>query len=217
MNIVFDKKEFADAVGITARFAERRTATLPVLSAIVIVAGNDGIKLRATNLETGIDLALRGTIKSPGVVALPAHILKDIAASFSGTGTLSFEHVGDTVTLSSGTAKSVAKTIPYEDFPTISLPESSSTRFTVAGALLRDIINSVVSFASSSSVRPELASVLLSASGGKIKAVATDSFRLAEKHVSLEKSVQEFTALVPAKNAAEIASTVPKEKFNVSF
>src|SRR3989344_1968523 len=217
MNITFDKKEFADAVGITARFSERRTATLPVLSAIIIVAGDDGIKLRATNLETGIDLALRGTIRSPGVVALPAHILKDIALSFSGTGALSFEHIGDTVTFSSGTAKGVAKTVPYEDFPTIPLPESSSVRLTLPGALLRDAIGAVVSCASSSSVRPELASVLLLASGGKIKAVATDSFRLAEKQISLEKGIPAFTALIPAKNASEIAATIPENEVTVSF
>ena len=217
MNIVFDKKEFAEAVGITARFSERRTATLPVLSAIIVVAGDDGIKLRATNLETGIDMALRGTIRSPGVVALPAHILKDIALSFSGTGALSFEHVGDTVTFSSGTAKSVAKTVPYEDFPTIPLPESSAVRLTLPGALLRDAIGAVVSCASSSSVRPELASVLLLASGGKIKAVATDSFRLAEKQISLEKGIPAFTALIPAKNASEIAATIPENEVTVSF
>lgn len=217
MNITFDKKEFADAVNTTARFSERRTATLPVLSAIIIIAGDDGIKLRATNLETGIDKTLRGTIRSPGVVALPAQILKDIALSFSGTGVVSFEHVGDTVTISSGTAKSIAKTVPYEDFPTIPLPEPSSARFTVSGALLRDIMGTVVSCASSSSVRPELASILFSASGGKIKAVATDSFRLAEKQVPLEKNIPAFTALIPAKNATEIISTIPESEVTVTL
>ncbi|MEK7100791.1 MAG: hypothetical protein AAB921_01700, partial [Patescibacteria group bacterium] len=62
MVIILDKKEFAEAVASVARFAQRTSASLPVLSGIAIIAGDDGIKLRATNLETGIDLLLAGTI-----------------------------------------------------------------------------------------------------------------------------------------------------------
>jgi DNA polymerase III sliding clamp (beta) subunit (PCNA family) len=59
MILQLDKKGFAEAVGMVARFAERRGGSLPVLAGIALIAGDDGIKLRATNLETGID------IKSP--------------------------------------------------------------------------------------------------------------------------------------------------------
>ena len=78
-------------------------------------------------------------------------------------------------------------------------------------------MGTVVSCASSSSVRPELASILFSASGGKIKAVATDSFRLAEKQVPLEKNIPAFTALIPAKNATEIISTIPESEVTVTL
>ena len=70
MVITLGKKDFAEAVSIVAKFAERKSATLPVLSGIAILAGDAGIKLRATNLETGIDLRVEGSIKEPGVVAI---------------------------------------------------------------------------------------------------------------------------------------------------
>ena len=41
MNISVDKKILADAVSIAARFAERRSATLPVLSGIALTATKD--------------------------------------------------------------------------------------------------------------------------------------------------------------------------------
>src|SRR6201999_3561139 len=103
MIINIEKKEFSDAVSRVARFAERRSATLPVLAGIAIIAGDDGIKFRATNLETGIDLKVPGTIEQPGVVALPASILRDITSSLSGTGSITLEHAGDTVLVTSGT------------------------------------------------------------------------------------------------------------------
>ena len=216
MIITLDKKEFTEGVQSVARFAERRSGTLPVLAGIAIIAGDDGIKLRATNLETGIDLKVSGTIKSDGVVALPASTLREIAASLSGTGTLTLEHAGDTVLVSTGNGRSKLKTLPYEDFPTLPLPESPKARFTLPGSLLRALVSSVSSYASVSSVRPELASVLISSEGGVLKAVATDSFRLAEKKVSLPGSIPSFSMLIPAKNAGDIMQTLPDTDIEIA-
>ncbi|HEX2792296.1 MAG TPA: DNA polymerase III subunit beta [Candidatus Paceibacterota bacterium] len=217
MIISLDKKEFSEAVGTVARFAERRSGSLPVLAGIALIAGDDGIKLRATNLETGVDIKVGGTIRETGVVALPASVLRDITASLSGTGTLTLEHAGETVILAAGSAKSTIKTLPHEDFPILPLPEAPTARFTLPGSVLRGLISSVAGFASTSTVRPELASVLVSAEGGVLKAVATDSFRLAEKHISLSGTVAPFSMLIPAKNAVDIVSTLPDEDIQVAL
>lgn len=214
MVITFEKKEFAEAVLRVARFAERRSATLPALAGIAIIAGDDGVKLRATNLETGIDLKINGTIETPGVSVLPATTLREITGSFTDTGSIKLEHEGDTVVLSAKGSKSVLKTLPYEDFPTLPLPESK-TSFSLPGSSLRTLVGSVAAYASPSTVRPELGSVLLSAEAGTIKAVATDSFRLAEKKLSVSGSIQPFSILIPAKNALDIVQTLPDEEVEV--
>lgn len=216
MIITLNKKAFSDGVQSVARFAERRSGTLPVLAGIAIIAGDDGIKLRATNLETGVDLKVEGSIQSAGVVALPAATLREIASSLSGNGTLTLEHAGDTVVVSTGNGRSTLKTLPYEDFPSLPLPEAPQAKFTLPGSLLRSLVLSVVSYASTSSVRPELASVFISAEGGSLKAVATDSFRLAEKKVSLSGSIPPFSMLIPAKNAVDIMQTLPDEDIQIA-
>lgn len=217
MVITLGKKEFAEAVSIAAKFAERRSATLPVLSGIAILAGDAGIKLRATNLETGIDLRVEGTIKDPGVVAVPAAILREITSTLGGTGSLTIEHAGDTVVISSDGGKSTLKTLPYEDFPTLPLPEAPRAKFSLTGGELQSLISSVVSCASTSTVRPELASVLISAEGGVLKAVATDSFRLAEKRSSVSGSIPPFSMLIPAKNAVDIIQALPDTTIEISL
>jgi DNA polymerase-3 subunit beta len=217
MVIILDKKEFADGVASVAKFAQRTSASLPVLSGIAIIAGDDGIKLRATNLETGIDLALSGTIKEAGVVALPANVLREITASISGSGPLTLEQSGSTVTVTSGTGTSTLKTLAYEDFPVLPLPESPKATFTLPGAILRTLITSVAGYASVSTVRPELSSVYLSIEGGVITAVATDSFRLAEKKINLAGSVTPCTLLIPAKNAQDIVQVLPDTDIQVSL
>lgn len=202
-------------MSIVSRFAERRGTTLPVLGGIAIIATKEKIRFCATNLETGIDLEISGTVKTEGNIALPALVFKEITSSFSGNGILTIEQTGDTATLSSGSAKSTIKTLSYEDFPTLSVPETPTTTFSLSGALLRGLLQSVASCASVSTVRPELASILLSAEGGVVKAVATDSFRLAERKLSVSGAVTPFSMLIPAKNAIDIAQTLPDDDIRI--
>jgi DNA polymerase-3 subunit beta len=215
MNITLEKKEFGDAVSTTSRFAERKSATLPVLGSVTIEAEGGKIWFRATNLETSITLEVPGQMKSAGVLSLPATILREITSSLSGTGTLTLESDGDTAKISSGSLKSVLKTLPSEDFPALEGTNTPKTSFTLPGTLVKSLIQSVASCASPSTVRPELASVLISAEGGVVKSVATDSFRLAEKKLSISGSVKPFSMLIPAKNAIDIASTIPDDDIEV--
>ena len=87
MVITLEKKEIAEAVNIVSKFSERKSATLPALAGIAILAGDAGIKLRATNLEIGIDLLVEGTIIDPGVIVVPAQVLRDITTSLGNVGT----------------------------------------------------------------------------------------------------------------------------------
>lgn len=217
MVITLGKKEFAEAVNIVSRFAERKSATLPVLSGIALIAGDDGIKLRATNLEVGIDLRVDGVIKDPGVIALPATVLRDITSSFSGVGSMTIEYAGETVVITSDNGSSTLKTLPYEDFPVLPLPDAPRATFTLTGGEFKALVGAVVACASTSTVRPELASVFISAEGGVLKAVATDSFRLAEKRSAQSGKLPPFSMLIPAKNVADILQALPDSEITVSL
>lgn len=217
MNISIEKKEFSEAVHVVARFAERKSATLPALSSILIIASGDGIKLRATNLETGIDLKIPGKITAEGVVAISATILQQIAGSFTKEGSIILEHTGDILSVTSGTGKSSLKTVPYEDFPSIPFPENPKNRIIIPGILIKNLFTAIASCASSSTIRPELSSIYLSIEGGILTAVATDSFRLAEKKVPLSNTGTQGKFLIPAKNALDIAQALPDGDIILSF
>ena len=217
MNISVEKKEFFEAVYKVARFAEKKNATLPALSSVLIIAGNGGIKMRATNLETGIDLKLEGKCISDGVVAIPATVLQQVAGSLTQEGNITLEHTGDIVSLTSGTGKSLIKTVPYDDFPSIPFPENPKNRIILHGVLLKNLFTAIASCASSSTVRPELSSIYLSIEGGVLTAVATDSFRLAEKKVPLTNKGTQGKFLIPAKNAIDIAQAIPDDEIIMSF
>lgn len=217
MNISIEKKIFSDAVHISSRFAQRKSTTLPVLSSILIISGDNCIKMRATNLETGIDLKIEGEKKSDGVVAIPAAILQQIAGSLTQEGKIVLEHTGDIISISSGTSKSSIKTIPYDDFPSIPFPENPKNEIIIPGIILKSLFTSVASCASTSTVRPELSSIYISIEGGILTAVATDSFRLVEKKIPLSNKGMQGKFLIPAKNALDIAQALPDDDITMSF
>jgi DNA polymerase-3 subunit beta len=217
MNISIEKKEFSEAVYKVARFAERKSTTLQALSSVLIIAGNEGIKMRATNLETGVDLKLNGTCIHDGVVAIPATILQQIAGSLTQEGNITIEQTGDVISIISGTGKSLIKTVPYDDFPSIPFPENSKNRIIIQGILLKNLFTSIAPCASSSTVRPELSSIYISIEGGVLTAVATDSFRLAEKKIPLSNKGTQGKFLIPAKNALDISQALPDDDVIISF
>ncbi len=202
---------------IVTRFSEKKNSTLPALSSILILAGNGEIKMRATNLEVGVDLKVEGEIKSDGVVAIPATIVQQVANSLTNDGMITLEHIGTTISLSSGTGKSSIKTVLYDDFPSIPFPENQKSRIVISGIILRTILTSIASCASPSTIRPELASIYLSIEGGVLTAVATDSFRLVEKKFPLVNKGTQGKFLIPAKNALDIAQVLPDDDIIVSF
>ncbi len=215
MNIKIEKKNLLEAVGIVSRFAQSKNTSLPSLTGILIIAGNDGIKLRATNLETAIDFEVPGTIEEEGVVVVPAHTLREISSSLDGKGSVSLSTKEDSVTIRSDMGVSILRTLPSEDFPILPSISNSVSSFSVTTEELQSFSQTVLPYASQSTVRPELASVFFNNSGGTLTLVATDSFRLAEKKITLSKNTTPFSFLIPAKNLSLVLQSLPQGEVEV--
>lgn len=201
MKFEINTQHLLTAASISGRFAERR-ANLPVLASILLIAEGGRLTLRATNLECGVEVVVPAKIDTDGVVAVSANILLGFLSNARGksiSGTL----VGELFKLETERASASIKTIPHDDFPI--LPRVSAERsFTTKSSDLSKIIRNVAYCASTSAVKPELQSVLLYGEGGKLTAVATDSFRLAEKNITLKAGGTVPQLLLPARNAAEL-------------
>ncbi len=212
MYISLPKKIFTELVTSAAKFVDKKNSSLPVLSCIVLSVEKELLTLQATNLETTIILSSPVSTQREGECAVPASVLREVALSYAGEGTVTLEVKNDSLHISSSSAKSTIKTISPEDFPkTVLDEENRGGAVELEGSVCKNILSSVVFCASTSLVRPELASVLFSQEGGVLTAVATDSFRLAEKKVSMVKKSEPFSILIPAKNTADIISALPDE------
>lgn len=176
--------------------------TLPILTNLLLEVTKEGLTIRATNLDVGVELSVQGKVLDTGSVVVPGNIFQSLVQNISDQKVV-LEKVENTLLVSSENTSTTIKTIPGEDFPSIpriTMKES----FSIHVDEFLSGVKSVWYAASLSSMKPELSSVYMTHNEDEVVFVATDSFRLAEKKIRVKK-VQEFSdVLVPVKNVIDI-------------
>jgi DNA polymerase-3 subunit beta len=187
---------------ITAERITGKNLTLPVLGSVLWVASNKVLKLRATNLNIGIEIEIPAKIETEGVVAVKGDILSSLFSLLHGDSTVKFELIDSNFSVKTKSNNILLNTIPYEDFPTI--PILSGEEITVPSVKLVEGLRAVYYSAAVSDIKPEIGSVYIYPQDDMLVFVATDSFRLAEKKVKIKKELSFDGILLPLKNASEI-------------
>jgi DNA polymerase III subunit beta len=197
--------ELLSQLQAATRVASSRAA-VQALSGVMISADDSGIALLATDMEIGLRIPLSGEVVRPGAAVLPARLLLEVVRSLPGdSATLELHPAEQSVELLSGPAKFQLRTLRAEDFP--KLPEPSpDTRMTLP---LREFVDTALVVSRSASkdeTRPVLTGVLISAAGGELRMVATDSYRLSVMLAKLETELDgSIEANVPARALQELA------------
>lgn len=201
MEITCKTEKLRNMVGLIDRLTAKHPS-LPILSYILCTTRKDSISFRATNLSIGAEGVVDGNGGEESIFAIEG---KAFLQALSGGGdsetTLNFKN--ETLTIVSGKYKTTLKTFPYDDFPT--LPVITGTTITIPSTTISQGINSVVYAAASSDIKPEISSVYIYPEETSLTFCATDTFRLAEKKISLPDTYGFQPLLIPAKNALEIA------------
>lgn len=185
--------------------AERITGknlTLPVLNSILLIATGKTLKLRATNLNLGIEIEIPARIEKEGLVAVVGSTLHGIFSNILERDSVSLEEENGNLLIKTKKNKIKLRGQPYEDFPTI--PKVSGDHFEIEEKKLVDGIKSVYYSSSPGDIKPEISSVFLHTEGDNLVFVSTDSFRLAEKKIKLKKKEEIPSILIPFKNVVEI-------------
>ena len=202
MKISTRKESIVQAVLLSERVTGKKES-LPILSCILIDA-QENVVVRATNLESGVDVRVPAEIEEKGKVAVMASVLSQTLRSInSDTVTLKTNDDGNLVIESRGT-KTVIKAIPHDEFPTLSRDTSEKRGVVVLRDRFLRGLQAVIYAASPSMIRPELGSVYVSIKQGAIVCAATDSFRLAEKTIPGGSKEGVGDILIPLKHALEL-------------
>jgi len=202
MKISARKESMVQAVLLSERVTGKKES-LPILSCILIDT-QDGAVIRATNLESGVEVRVPADIEEVGKVAVMANVLSQTIRSIGGdTMSLKTSEDGNLIIESRGT-KTVIKAISHEEFPILSRNETGAQGIVVPRERFLRGIQAVIYAASPSMIRPELGSVSVSIKQGAIICAATDSFRLAEKTIPGGSKQEGGDILIPLKHALEL-------------
>ncbi len=206
MKITTTKEKLLSGILMAERITGKKES-LPILSCVLVESGKD-IKLRATNLEAGIEVSIAGDVEEKGVVAVPAAILSQTIRAISGDKVTLSSEDGNLLIESRGT-KTLIKAVPHEEFPVLSSDGGKKEIKLARERLIRGI--QTVSYAASPSmIRPDLGSIYISIQDGAMVCVATDSFRLAEKTVSETGARASGELLIPLKHALELVHVLER-------
>lgn len=201
-----------------------KNLTLPVLSTILWVAKNNTLKLRATNLNIGIEIEVAAKIEEEGTVAIRGDVLSSLFAVMQGDSNVSFELQNGNLSVKTKSNKILIKSVPHEDFPTI--PNVEGDSFEIPVKKFIEGVKAVYYSASVSEIKPEIGSVYIYPEDDMLVFVATDSFRLAEKKIKIKQKLSFDGILIPYKNTMEIIKifdsvegdfTITFQKNQISF
>ncbi len=204
MKLEVMKDRLKEAV-IGAERITSKNASLAILNSVVIEAEGSVLTIKATNLETGIEVQVPAKIDKEGVVALNGQVLVNFLSNLYREDKVVIEDAAGNlhVTTSNGTA--LVKSFPADDFPSIPRVDDGFN-FSLNGPELIESLKSVIYAAATSDIKPEISSVYVYFEAPAVFFVATDSFRLAEKKIITNSKIDgDFTPLIiPFKNATEI-------------
>lgn len=179
-----------------------KNLTLPVLSSILWIAEDKNLKLRATNLNLGIEYNIPAKIEKNGIIAIKGDILSSIFSNLPNDSFINFEKNNENLSIKTKNNNILLKSIPYDDFPTI--PQVSGDKFIISSKKIIEGIKSVYYSSAFSDIKPEIGSVYIYPDEDNLIFVSTDSFRLAEKKVKIKQRLSFDGVLIPVKNITEI-------------
>src|SRR5262249_54449952 len=150
---------------------------LPVLSGLRVSPTDSGVELVGSDLELTIRVDAPADIEEgDGSSVVPARLFSEIVHKLEA-GTVSVEFTDDGARVGAGRFRTSLRTLAAADFPRLTEPEGAGVM--VESGALTEALRQVVPAASKDDARPILTGVLLTASAGGLRLVATDSYRLA--------------------------------------
>ncbi|MBB3065263.1 MULTISPECIES: DNA polymerase III subunit beta [Limibacillus] len=209
MKLTIERAALLKSLAHVQSVVERRN-TIPILSNVLLAAGDGNLSLTATDMDLTIIEEVAAEVLQEGATTVPAHTLYDIVRKLPDGAQVELSLAGDSgqMTLTAGRSAFTLTTLPREDFPAsnqVDLPQS----FKVAAPELCSLVDRTRFAISTEETRYYLNGIYLHAaeSGGVpvLRAVATDGHRLARFEMPLPEGAKGMPGvIVPRKTVGEL-------------
>jgi len=182
-----------------------KNISLPILDNVFLSTHESFLNLTSTDLEAVIKVWILTKVVKKGTAVVPAKFLSQFISSLPNDKVV-LELQGQNMHIECQNVKTTIQGHNPEDFPLI--PEFKHIdSLEIDNRKFCQGLSQVINVASNSPTRPEIGGIYFSFSKDALKVVATDSFRLAEKTITLKNTPKkEYSFILPQKSAREIVS-----------
>ena len=202
MKVVISQDSLLEALKTVSRAVAGQN-TLPVLGNILIRAEGKKVNFYATNLELSIATSCEAMVKNEGAITVPAKILTSYTSLLGKNDDIELTATdGVTLEIKSSSSKTKIKGISADEFPQIATVDTG-VKLTLDSKTFRSAVNQVAFSAQENSSRPILAGVYFGADKSELRMAATDSYRLSEKVLKLDASVEQKKCVIPVRAVFE--------------
>ena len=217
INFSINKNLFLQALNTTKRAISHKNA-IPILSTVKIDVSNEGITLIGSNGQISIEnfISIKNEnagllINSLGSILLEANFFINVVSSMPDI-TLDFNEIEQKqVVLTSGKSEITLKGKDADQYPRIQEVPTTNPLL-LETKLLKNLINETAIAASLQESRPILTGVHFVLTDHKhLKTVATDSHRLSQKKITLEKNGDNFDVVIPSRSLREFTAVFSDE------
>ncbi len=212
INFSINKNLFLQALNTTKRAISLKNA-IPILSTVKIDVTNEGITLIGSNGQISIEnfISIKNEnagllVTSSGSILLEATFFINVVSSLPDV-TLDFKEIEQKqIVLTSGRSEITLKGKDADQYPRIQ-EISASNPLVLETSVLKNIINETAFAASTQESRPILTGVHFVLTENKnLKTVATDSHRMSQKKIVLEKNGDNFDVVIPSRSLREFSA-----------
>ncbi len=221
MKLTIERAAFLKSLGHVQSVVERRN-TILILSNVKMEAGDNRLRLNATDLDLDVVESVEAEVATAGATTAPAHTLYDIVRKLPEGSQIEIERGGEDgrLTLVSGRSRFSLACLPPEDFPVMSGGDLPHT-FRLAAAELRTLIDRTRFAISTEETRYYLNGIYLHAAQREgvdvLRAVATDGHRLASVEVPLPEGAKGMPGvIVPRKTVTEVRKLIDETTAEVA-
>jgi DNA polymerase-3 subunit beta len=207
-----ERDDLVDVLGRAGRAVGVRSP-MPILQGVLIDVRGKSMRVTGTDLDVTVRTQLDVEVLDEGTTVVPARLATEAVRKMPA-GAVVIQAQGGEVEITGNGPRFRFREFTVDDFPKVSEPDLTGA-VKVSGSEFTEAVTQVAVAASTDDARPILTGVFFESEEGRLRLVATDSYRLSVR--DLPSVEAHLSGLVPVRALRELGRSVGAPEVQVAI